>query len=344
MTAQPRELVLLSRAQQALEQAQTIDEIKDLRDKAQLAKTYAKKKQLAHQIVLDASAIHVHAVRKLGQSLRKVPLAKASAGNQHTGKLDRSHGATGPIHLCELGITKSESSRAKRIASIPPVDFNRYVRENLEAGQEPTEAGALRLARQLKVAQSVNSQPDFVGGVVGNLDELIEQGKKFSTIYGDPPWPYNNQGTRAATGNHYPMMPVSDICAEPVAQLAADRAHLHLWVTNGFLREAFDVIEAWGFEYAGSCLVWVKPQLGLGNFWRGAHELLLLGVRGRLPFQDKGQRSWLEHDRTGHSKKPEAVRQLVEKVSPGPYLELYGRNLPSNSDWTVYGNQIKHEG
>ncbi len=82
MTAQPRELALLSRAQRALAQARTIDEIKDVRDKAQLAKTYAKKKRLAHKIVLDASAIYVQAKRKLGQSLRKIPLAKASPGNQ----------------------------------------------------------------------------------------------------------------------------------------------------------------------------------------------------------------------------------------------------------------------
>ena len=339
----PRELVWLSRARQALAKAVSFNDIKNIRDTAQLAKEYAKKKGLAQEIIMEASAIKVEAERKLGQLLRKLSLANSSSGNQYTGNLDRSHNGTGPVRLRDLGISKYDSSRAQRIARLPQATFDRYVKENVEAGREPTTAGALRLARELEVAESVNSQPHFPSGVVGNLDELIEQGRKFSTFYADPPWPYKNQGTRASTDNHYPTMPVSDICAEPVAQLAADRAHLHLWVTNGFLREAFDVIEAWGFQYAGSCLVWVKPQIGLGNFWRGSNEILLLGVKKNLAFQDRSQRSWIEHDRIGHSKKPAIVRDLIEKVSPPPFLELYGRNPPPNSAWTIYGNQVGNE-
>ena len=130
------------------------------------------------------------------------------------------------------------------------------------------------------------------------------------------------------------------ICAEPVSKLVADNAHLHLWTTNAFLREAFTVIEAWGFQYK-SCLVWIKPQLGMGNYWRVSHEFLLLGVRGSSPFEDKTCRSWLSNRRTRHSKKPFAFRRLIEKVSPGPYLELYGREEQPQTEWTVYGNQVE---
>lgn len=119
-------------------------------------------------------------------------------------------------------------------------------------------------------------------------------------------------------------MSIDDICNEQVEQLCGDQAHLHLWTTNGFLFDAFDVIEAWGFTYK-SCFLWVKPHIGIGNYWRVSHEFLLLGVRGKLTFQDKGVRSWIEHKRTEHSRKPLAVRELVERVSPGPYLEMYGR-------------------
>lgn len=135
-------------------------------------------------------------------------------------------------------------------------------------------------------------------------------------------------------------MTVAEICNEPVAGLAADDAHLHLWTTNGFLREAFDVIDAWGFAYK-SCLVWVKPQLGMGNYWRVSHEYLLFGIRGSLPFQHNRCRSWLLERRSVHSRKPWQVRQLIEQVSPGPYLELYGREEIPNSSWTVYGNQVE---
>ena len=82
---------------------------------------------------------------------------------------------------------------------------------------------------------------------VDDLDTLIAQGLKYRAIYADPPWRYGNQGTRAATDNHYPTMTVDEIAALPIAQLAADAAHLHLWTTNAFLFESKRVIEAWGF-------------------------------------------------------------------------------------------------
>jgi len=178
------------------------------------------------------------------------------------------------------------------------------------------------------------------GGTVSSLRQLIDEGWKYPTIYADPPWSYDNKASRGAADNHYATMSLDEICAEPVAELADDNAHLHLWTTNGFLREAFTVIEAWGFRYK-SCFVWVKDDLGMGNYWRVSHEFLLLGVRGRLRFRDRSQPSWMLCRRTIHSRKPEAVRLLVEKVSPGPYLELYGRAELPNSAWTVYGNRIE---
>lgn len=176
--------------------------------------------------------------------------------------------------------------------------------------------------------------------MIGDLQSLVEMGVRYRTIYADPPWSYSNEASRAAAVNHYQTMSLSDICAEPVSQLIAEDAHLHLWTTNAFLREAFEVIEAWGFVYK-SCFIWVKPQLGMGNYWRVSHEYLLLGVRGALTFADRTMRSWVLAPRTVHSRKPYRVRQLIERVSPGPYLELYGREEIPNSTWTVYGNQVE---
>jgi len=85
-----------------------------------------------------------------------------------------------------------------------------------------------------------------VGESVPGLQRLVEQERKLPTIYADPPWPYENEASRAAAVNHYPTMPINDICAEPVHWLAEDNAHLHLWTTNAFLREAFSVMDAWG--------------------------------------------------------------------------------------------------
>ncbi|MBI1315083.1 hypothetical protein GC176_27645 [bacterium] len=177
-------------------------------------------------------------------------------------------------------------------------------------------------------------------GVTRDLGSLIQAGLKYSTIYADPPWRYSNVASRAAAENHYRTLSLEEICSEPVSRLSADVAHLHLWTTNAFLREAFDVIDAWGFDYK-SCLVWIKPQLGMGNYWRVSHEFLLLGVRGSLPFHDRTCRSWVLERRSVHSRKPYQVRELIERVSPGPYLELYGRAEIPRSQWTVYGNQVE---
>lgn len=181
--------------------------------------------------------------------------------------------------------------------------------------------------------------PPRRGEVVSDLGQLVRAGRKFATIYADPPWPYANEASRAAAVNHYSTMPVEAICREPVAALAAENAHLHLWTTNAFLQEAFQVIEAWEFRYK-SCLVWIKEQLGMGNYWRVSHEFLLLGVRGALPFRDQTQQSWIATRRAAHSRKPGYVRHLIEKVSPPPYLELYGRDEIPDARWTVYGNQV----
>jgi len=178
------------------------------------------------------------------------------------------------------------------------------------------------------------------GDKVAALSELVAAGKQYRTIYADPPWQYTNRASRAAAENHYRTLSVEEICEEPVQNLAADNAHLHLWTTNAFLRDAFTVIDAWGFTFK-SCLVWVKDEMGMGNYYRVSHEFLMLGVRGNLTFRDRKVQSWLQARRTAHSRKPPAVRMLVERVSPGPYLELYGREELPGSAWTVYGNQVE---
>jgi len=176
--------------------------------------------------------------------------------------------------------------------------------------------------------------------IVRNLSTLVDSETRFPTIYADPPWPYTNTAARGAAIRHYRTMSLEAIRSEPVKALAAEQSHLHLWTTNAFLREAFEVIDCWGFRYK-SCLVWVKPQIGMGNYWRVSHEFLLLGVRGQLPFQDRTCRSWQSARRTVHSRKPFLFRELIERVSPGPYLELYGRVEHPRTGWTVYGNQVE---
>lgn len=178
-----------------------------------------------------------------------------------------------------------------------------------------------------------------------DLDALaaeVEAGARapFGTVYADPAWQYGNQGTRGSTGDHYVGMSVEEICALPVGRLAAEKSHLHLWTTNAFLFDAQRVMESWGYTYK-SCYIWVKPQIGMGNYWRVSHEFLLLGVRGGLTFAANNLRSWGEFKRTQHSAKPEQIRDLIHVASPGPRLELFARRAVEG--WTCWGNEIRRE-
>lgn len=101
--------------------------------------------------------------------------------------------------------------------------------------------------------RSFETAPLFGTCTTRELEVLIARGMKFGTVYADPPWLYENQGTRAATSNHYGGMTVEEIAALPIAKLAAENAHLHLWTTNAFLFDCKAIIEAWGFDYK-SCI------------------------------------------------------------------------------------------
>ena len=158
----------------------------------------------------------------------------------------------------------------------------------------------------------------------------------FATILVDPPWP-------AQSGEkHYRTMSLARIMALPVGRLAARDAHLWLWTTNALLPKAYEVAEAWGFTVR-SPLTWVKFRLGLGGRYqlRNATEQLLFCSRGRAPLGSRSQPTWFNAPVTEHSRKPAEQFAIIERVSPGPYLELFARRRPeSNQPWAVWGDQV----
>lgn len=235
--------------------------------------------------------------------------------------------------LDNLEINGAEVDRWRRIRKIPKSQRQAYYNDTAK----PTRNGLLKWwkAKEIEVAGTVTTQH---GDIL--TDDLAQfDGLKFSAIYADPPWAYSNQSTRAATDNHYGTMSIDALCQMPVKDLSADECHLHLWTTNAFLREAFDVIDAWGFGYK-STAVWCKPQIGIGNYVRVSHEFVLIAVKGDCKsFKQRNIRSWFEADRTKHSSKPDYWRKVVEDNSPdGLRLELFGRERVPG--WHIFGNQI----
>lgn len=240
-----------------------------------------------------------------------------------------SHAASLARHLRKL--------HGKRPESWPADDVENWVQE-VEAKELTVEQFETALLKSLIAPHNDEGESEPCC-TVDDLKRLADNGEQFGCIYADPPWGYSNQATRASTDNHYPTMTVDEIAALPVGELALDRSHLWLWTTNAFLFECPRLFAAWGFEFKSS-YVWCKTQIGIGNYLRNAHEFLLLAVRGGLTGAAKDIRSWGEFPRGEHSAKPERIRvDVVERASPGPRLELFGRKAVQG--WTVWGNQIR---
>ncbi len=169
---------------------------------------------------------------------------------------------------------------------------------------------------------------------------------EYRTIVADPPWQYDNAASRGAAENHYGTMNIEELCnLDTVPKHSAANAHLYMWTTSSHLPQAFNVMSAWGFEYK-TYLVWVKPQIGMGNYFRVSTELVLFGVRGSMRTQARDIKNYFEAPRAKHSAKPPMFHDIVMKASPGPYLELFSRCTGDGCGcskcqhgWTVYGNQ-----
>lgn len=164
----------------------------------------------------------------------------------------------------------------------------------------------------------------------------------YSTIYADPPWMEKGGGKiKRGADKHYDLMKTKDIINFDIPIFL--NSHLYLWVTNNFLQDGLKVMDAWGYRYITN-LVWVKDKIGLGQYFRGQHELLLFGVKGKVPYKIiDGKRQQhptvIKADREIHSKKPDIVYDIIEKVSYGPYIELFARK--KRKGWISYGNELE---
>lgn len=160
----------------------------------------------------------------------------------------------------------------------------------------------------------------------------------YATIVADPPWPSMHQRStyhRGKPERHYGTMTVEDIASLPVGALAATDAHLWIWGVNRLLGAAYDVARAWGFTPL-SLLTWCKPGPGMGYYLRSNTEHCLLATRGRpmVPAEPVTS-SWFEWPRGPHSQKPAASYEVIQQVSPGPYLELFARR--QRLGWDSWG-------
>ncbi|MBC7169243.1 MT-A70 family methyltransferase [Phenylobacterium sp.] len=180
------------------------------------------------------------------------------------------------------------------------------------------------------------------------------QAGRYSVIYADPAWRHQARSpkgvTRRAPARHYRTMPLADICALPVREVAAKDCHLFLWTTGPHLQQAFAVMEAWGFRYSSIGFLWAKLNpgaagsifltesdwhVGMGYTTRKNTEICLLGRRGAPKRKSKSVRELIVAARREHSRKPDQARQRIEAYAEGPYLEMFARE--SAAGWDAWG-------
>jgi N6-adenosine-specific RNA methylase IME4 len=163
----------------------------------------------------------------------------------------------------------------------------------------------------------------------------------FDLILADPPWQYAHSRSRSRrVERHYPTMTVDDIAALNVGALAHDGSVLLLWATAPKLPEAMRVMDAWGFAYVSSA-IWDKRVIGTGYWWRGQHELLLVGRRkkSKPPAPHLRISSVIQERRRAHSQKPDAVYVWAEAAWPeARRVELFARTR--RPGWSAWGDEV----
>ena len=176
---------------------------------------------------------------------------------------------------------------------------------------------------------------------------------RFATILADPPWRFANRTGKVAPEHarlhRYETMATDDIARIPVPFVQPDAGHLYLWVPNALLAEGLGVMRAWGYTYKTN-IVWHKVRAdggsdgrGCGFYFRNVTELVLFGVRGDLRTLDPARRqiNLIASRKREHSRKPDELHELIERCSPGPYLEIFARR--SRPGWRCIGADIDGE-
>lgn len=307
------ELIKVDAFTQALAEAKTIPEIKNLADQADLFRQWLKKQKVGRQAQNTGAEMCLRAQRKLGEMLANHP-------DIHRGDPLKLHRAT---FLSDFGIEKTASYRWQRLAEIPEDEFQEFLNSFFETEDEITTAAFLRFHYK-RIIQPLTETFPFPEG-------------KFEVIVCDPPWQYNtvfNPDTKGI-GARYSQMSFAQLAALEIP--ATDDCVFWLWTTNAFMHDAYHLLEVWDFE-PKTILTWFKGKKGFAYWLFGETEHCLLAKRGSPVINHTGQSTALFVEKKAHSQKPDEFFELVEEFCPGRKLEMFARKERPN--WSVWGNEV----
>lgn len=176
--------------------------------------------------------------------------------------------------------------------------------------------------------------------------DIFNTTNKYKTIYIDPPWMERGGGKiKRGADRHYDLMKTDEIAKLPIRELADDEGcHLYLWTTNNFLPQAIELLKIWDFEYI-TTITWMKDKMGLGQYFRGITEhCIFASTKKRLPYKiidgkrQQGLTGFYE-PKTIHSRKPNEMLKMIERVSYGPRIEIFARD--EKEGWDCFGNELE---
>ncbi len=318
----PQELSFLERARDALAEANTIEDVRQIHDQAEAARAYARSAAMGLEIQNQITVIKIGAERKMGEFLKGLSLR---GGNRQAKAKRRAQ------NLADFGISQQQSYRWQAESCVPQEIFDDYVSRCIETKQEVTSAAVLRIARTLQRETDARSPRKWLEGmadVCEGLSRAIQQGTKYGCIYVNPAWPQEIDVRAKAQPAAREF--AAQLKSLPVKEVAATCSHLHMQASCYCLRDALSVLQKWGFVYKSALMLpRRRSSFAFTQYWQVSCDLLLLGVRGNLGFRDTGLTGWM-NSKDGSSER-EVMEQLV-RVSPGPCLEIFAGSRRSGWD------------
>jgi N6-adenosine-specific RNA methylase IME4 len=272
----------------------------------------------------------IEPLEKVAAKERQREHGKTAPGQKHSGQVAHSDkGRAADKAAKATGMARRTLEKAEAVVDAAEAEPEKYGKLLEQMDRTGRANGVFRRLKVAKQAEQIRAEPSPLPG-----------NGPYRVIVCDLPWPYE---IRTEDPSHravrpYPTLSIAQMCALPVPSIMHADSILWLWTTNLHMRNAYDVLDAWGFE-AKTILTWVKHHFGNGDWLRGQTEHCILAVRGKPVVMLTNQSTVLHAPARGHSVKPSEFYDLVESLCPAPrYADLFSR-YQHNTKWDCHGDE-----